>query len=149
MKVKKRKFIWVIVVLIILVIAIFFTFFYTRKCSDAVCFNKALTRCSRASYINDAKDATWLYVIKGKDKGECEVDVEILQMKEGTADMSGLENKEMTCYITLGFVSSPQENLARCHGLLKEEMQDVIINRLHNYIVSNLGEISGELEKTV
>jgi len=33
--------------------------------------------------------------------------------------------------------------------LLKEEMQAIIIKRLHNYIVDNLGEIGEELERAL
>jgi len=127
--------------------AVYFTFFYTKKCGDVSCFNTALLKCKKASYMDDAEDATWFYKIKGKSKGECKIRVEILQVKEGTTDMASLEGKDMYCYLPLGIISNPQENLERCHGLLKEEMQKLIINRLHNYIMSNLGEISEELEK--
>jgi len=63
--------------------------------------------------------------------------------------MSVLEGKDMLCYLPLGSISAPQENLARCHGSLKEEMQAIIIKRLHNYIVDNLGEIGEELERAL
>jgi len=63
--------------------------------------------------------------------------------------MAGMEGKEMVCYLPLGTITSPQGNLANCHGLLKEEMQSLIINRLHNYIVNNLGQISEELTKAI
>ncbi len=145
----KKRIILVGLIIIVAVIAVFFTFFYTRKCSDANCFNKALAKCSKASFVNDAEDAAWLYAIKGKSEGDCKVNVEILQLKEGTVGMEGLENKDMDCYLPLGAITSPQENLGRCHGLLKEEMQSLIINKLHNYIVGNLGEISGELNKAI
>ena len=63
--------------------------------------------------------------------------------------MTSLEGEEMTCYTQLGSISSPQGNLANCHCLLKEDMQSLIINKLHNYIVVNLGTINEELEKAV
>ena len=145
----KKRIILVILIIIVAIIAIFFTFLYTKKCSDAVCFNKALAKCSKASYVNDANDATWVYKIGGKSGDECKINVKILQLKEGTIDLSILEGKEMDCYLPLGSISSPQENLANCHGLLKEEMQGLIINKLHNYIVSNLGQIGEELGKAI
>ncbi len=144
---EKRGIIVVSLIIIVVIIASYFTFFYSKRCRDSSCFNAALLKCRKASYMNDAKDATWFYKIKGKSKGECKIRVEILQVKEGTTDMASLEGKAMYCYLPLGVVSNPQENLERCHGLLKEEMQKLIISRLHNYIMSNLGEISEELEK--
>jgi len=143
------RIILIVVIIIIAVLALYLTFFYTKNCSDASCFNSALVKCRRASFINDAEDATWLYNIKSKSQGECKIDVKLLQLKQGTNEMAGMEGKEMVCYLPLGTITSPQGNLANCHGLLKEEMQSLIINRLHNYIVNNLGQISEELTKAI
>jgi len=136
-----------ILIILVAVIAVYFTFFYPRKCGDATCFNSALLKCKRAKYIDDLTDAVWSYRIKGKSGDKCQVDVKLLQLKRGASEMVILEGKEMTCYLPLGVITSPQEDLKKCHGLLKEEMQSLIINRLHNYIVENLGEISEELKK--
>jgi len=53
----------------------------------------------------------------------------------------------MTCYIPYGSLTVPQENLKNCHGELKEELQDVIIKKMHTYILDHIGEINKELEK--
>jgi predicted membrane protein len=143
------KIILIVLIIIVAVLAVYFTFFYSRNCKTAECFNFALTKCYRASYINDAEDAAWYYKIKGKSGDNCKIYVKLLQLKQGTGQISSLEGKEMTCYTQLGMITSPQGNLANCHGLLKEEMQNLIINRLHNYIVSNLGQISEELTKVI
>lgn len=145
----KKKVIFLIVIVVLAIITLYFTFLYTKKCSDVSCFNTALSSCRRASYTNDAEDATWLYAIKGKSNGECKINVEILQLKQGTIDISNLEGKSMVCYVPSGSITAPQENLEKCHGLLKEEMQKIIINRLHSYIVGNIGEISEELNKAI
>jgi len=143
------RIILIVLIVIVAILAVYFTFFYSRKCSAASCFNFALTKCYRASYINDVEDAAWYYQIKGKSGDNCKINVKLLQLKQGTSDIAGLEGEEMTCYTPLGTITSPQGNLANCHGLLKEDMQGLIINKLHNYIVGNLGQISGELEKVV
>ena len=146
MKIQKRG-ILLIVIVIVALLAVYFTFFYARKCSDKSCFNSALSKCKRVSFLNDIEGSTWLYTIKGLSKGECEVNVKLVKFKEGNTDLIKLEGKEMNCYLPKGMIANPQESLGRCHGLLKEEMQDVIITRLHNYIVDNLGQIGEELEK--
>jgi len=146
---EKRRIIVISLIIIIAIIAVYFTFFYTKKCRDIGCFNNALLKCRRASYMNDVEDATWFYKIKGKSHGECKIRVKLLQVKEGTVELANLEGKEMMCYLPLGAVLNPQENLEKCHGLLKEEMQKLIITRLHNYITSNLGEISEEMTKAI
>jgi len=146
-KIKRGKPVILGIIILIAIISVYLTFFYARKCSDGICFNAALSKCKKAKYIDDAIDAVWAYEIKGKASGECKVEVELVQLKQGATEMEALQKKSMVCYMPLGTISSPQENLARCHGLLKEEMQSLIITRLHNYIVDNLGEIAQELTK--
>jgi hypothetical protein len=52
----------------------------------------------------------------------------------------------MECGFPKGVVVYPEQDIAQCHGLLKEEMQGIIIKKLHTYIVDNLGEIEQELD---
>jgi hypothetical protein len=144
----KKKVVFISIIILV-ALALCFIFFYTKSCKDKSCFNASLSECKRASYINDAQDASWLYKIKGKWGGECKVYVKLLQLKQGPADLASLEGKKMDCYLPLGSTAAPQENLAKCSGLLKEEMQGLLIKRLHNYITENLGEIGGELEKPI
>jgi len=149
MKISKKGLILIIIIIIVAIVAAYFTFFYTKKCEDINCFNSALSECEKTSIINDEEDATWFYEIKGKESGECKVYVELLRLKEGTIDIIKLEGKGMDCYLPLGEVSAPQSNLAKCHGLLREEMQEVVIKKLHVYITDNLGQIGEELNKAL
>ena len=41
----------------------------------------------------------------------------------------------------------PESNTKNCHGLLKEAIQEVVINRMYSEIVQNLGKISEETTK--
>lgn len=143
----KKRAIILILILVVALLAIYFTFFYTKKCGDRGCFNLALQKCSRVSYLNDAEDTVWLYKIKGKEKGGCEVYVKLVKLKTGATDIVELEGKDMNCYPPLGIMRDPQDDLGKCSGKLKEEMQTLIINRLHAYIVENLGQISEELKE--
>ena len=68
----------------------------------------------------------------------------MLQLKQGNADLSNLEGKSMECSVFLGSTNDPDDNLNNCHGRLREEIQEVIIQRLHSQVVENIGEISRE-----
>ena len=133
-------------IIVIAAAAVYFTFFYSRTCEDRGCFNSALSECKKFNFVEETEDSFWYYKIKGESNNLCVVDVELLQLKAGSVDLVGLEGKEMACSLPLGSTKSPRENLERCHGLLKEELQKIIINKLHNYITENLGEIGEELE---
>lgn len=122
----------------------YFMFIYSYTCTDISCFNKALIECRRSMFIKDSSETTMLYNINGPSKGKCKIDVKLLQIKEGTADLSALENKEMTCLLPLGVEIVPEQTLKNCHGLLKESIQEVMIQRLHAQIVENIGEIKEE-----
>ena len=145
----KKDVIIILIIILIAIIASYLTFFRPKACSDIDCFNSAMVDCKKVSYTDESKEAFWKYVIKGRKKDDCEVEVKLLQLKEGTVDLIDLENKEMICELPLGTVGNPKNYLNRCHGLLKEEMQEVIIKNLHKYIVENLGELREGLDQVI
>ncbi|PIN95226.1 hypothetical protein COU53_00290 [Candidatus Pacearchaeota archaeon CG10_big_fil_rev_8_21_14_0_10_30_48] len=137
-------------ILIIVVIAtIYLTFFYYPKCNDRACWDYKLRECSRASYLNEPVDVSWKYTILGKttidNVEKCEVHVLAVDIKRGLKKTEILKGKDMVCYLPLGVVATPENNPNICTGKLKEEMQSLIIQKLHEYIVQNLGEISNEI----
>jgi len=140
------KLLLIILILAVLGAAIYFTFFFTYTCDDLACFKSHQEKCSRTKYINDAEETTWLYEIKGKEDGKCEINVKVLQIKSGTIDRKNLQGKSMDCLLVFGNINSPEADISKCHGLLKEELQGLIINKLHAYVVENVGEIGGELQ---
>jgi len=143
--------------IIVVLIAMGIVFFgYSHKCSDERCFNAFLAACKRSSWIYDAADATWQYDIKGKGLScyfgkcsDCVVSAKLIQVKKGTVDIEKLQGLSMDCYLLMGFVTKPQSDLAKCHGILKEGLQDLIIVKMHSYIASNLGKIAAEFNKTI
>lgn len=147
MKKRVKLLILGIAVLLFAAFVIYITFFYSKSCPDITCFNTALSQCIRRSYIEDTENAVWLYSIQGKSGGDCVVGVKLAQLKQGSMSIASLEGEEMTCYIQLGVVITPRDNLDKCHGILKEDMQGLIINNLHKYITDNLGKIGEALEK--
>jgi len=89
------------------------------------------------------------YKIKGMEDGKCKVDVKVLQVKEGSLDKTALEGYSMLCYLGKGDTTLPESDLTRCHGLLKEKIQEIMIQNAHAQIIKNLGQIAPELEKVL
>ncbi len=143
------KFFIIFLVFLIVLISVYYFFFYTEVCNDKECFESFLAKCKRVEWINDAEEATWIYTIKGISEESCEVEVKLLIVKRGKIEMTKAEGKSMTCYLPLNTFMSPEQDLASCNGLLKEELQELLIKRLHSYILENLGKISEELTKAV
>jgi len=144
---------WIAIIAIVLVIligvAVYFTFFFSYTCDDLSCYQAHQRECAKTSFINDEKDITWEYFIKGKDSGRCVVNVKVLRVKKGDVSNEKLEGKNMDCYLPMESSSAPESDISRCHGVLKEEMQNIIIQKLHSYVLENIGQISSELEKAI
>ncbi len=143
-----KKLLWVVFLVLALValgVALRYTFLYSSECATAECFFNNLKVCSKASFINDGTDATWSYKIIGPAPEGCEIDVTLLQSKSAGRDLAVLNGKSMTCTLASGIADYPEKNLDKCHGLLKEEMQSILIRKLHTYIIDNLGEVKSEL----
>ncbi len=144
---KKIFIILMILLVLFLGTAIYFTFFFSYSCNDLSCFKSHQEKCTRTEYIKDSSTATWLYKIKGKEKKDCKIEVKVLQMKKGSLDKIRLEGKSMDCYLPLGSLKNPEADLSFCNGVLKEEIQNLMIKKLYSYVIDNIGEISKELNK--
>jgi len=139
--------IFIVLFLFMLALAGYFNFFYYEKCNDEGCFKSNLVVCNKAVFTKDTDEATWFYRIEGKDGTMCNIFVELLQLKKGDVKAENVEKKSMTCYLPFTLVDSPESDLSRCHGILKEEIQAVIIQKMHSYIISNIGEIKDAFDK--
>ncbi|MBD3247541.1 hypothetical protein GF378_02890 [Candidatus Pacearchaeota archaeon] len=148
MKLKKSDKIALAIIglIVIIMIAMYFTFYYYHTCEDMSCYVAHQKECSRTRFVNDAENTVWEYLIKGTTNGKCEINVKVLRVKTGDVSQKKLEGKEMTCYIPKGSKSLPEADIAMCNGKLKEQLQNMIIQKLHTYILENLGEIGQELQ---
>jgi hypothetical protein len=140
------------IALIILIIALilfsgYFLFFYSKPVSTIEEFVEATNHCNDVSWVREDAQAAWLYIVKGSEKGDaCKIEVRLLQMKEGTIEAEKLQGKKMICDVKKGEERFPEKDISRCTGELKEELQDIIIQRMHNYLLQNVGEIKEEFE---
>jgi len=135
----------VIVILLVVVLgAVWFYFFGYGECETWDCFNENLKICNKVKFVGGT-DMIFEYTIKGASEGECRVDVELLMGELNNQDSIRLERQKMTCMLPEKVVMIPESNIGRCHGLLKEGLQDLVIKKLHTYLVQNLGQINLEI----
>lgn len=147
---KYAKFaVFAVLALVFISLAVSTTFFHAPRCETFACYEENMKECKPANYLNDGTEATWRYEILGLKEGACVVEVTLLQSKTGELGMEKLSGYTMECGFPKGVAAYPEKDLGMCHGRLKEEMQGIIIKKLHTYIVDNIGEIDETLDLMV
>lgn len=139
----------IIVAAIGLLVSVYLIFSYGSTCQDETCFSEALVKCKRTIYLKDSPETITQYRILGKKGKACEINVKMMQIKQGSIELISLEGKEMVCQIPLNTYTQPEENIKMCHGLLKESIQEIMIQRMHSELVENIGQISEEITKVL
>lgn len=133
-------------VIIVLISAVYFTFYFYYQCNNSECFKAHQQDCARTIYVKDTEDTTWQYLIEGEEDEKCKINVKVLSIKTGSIDKKKLEDASMDCYLPLGSLVAPESDISRCEGPLKEKMQEIIIQKLHAYIIENVENIGSGLE---
>ena len=139
-----------VIVAVVLIGAIYFSFFHAQTCKNLACWEDNLKKCERAKYDINQREVEWLYTIKGKSGNTCEVKVEILKINQGLEKALVLEGKSMICYLEMNeagetIIVAPERNINLCTGILKEEMQTLMLQGLYESIVGSVGEIGSVL----
>jgi hypothetical protein len=146
-QIKRGIFIFVAAGIIVFGILSFYSsFLYKESCANFECFRDHMIQCKKAVFLNQASEATWRYEITGSGGGACKIDVKLLQAKEGELGIERLNGLEMECLYPKGSFTYPEKNLDNCHGRLKEELQAIIIKKLHSVLVENLVDFEEGLE---
>lgn len=142
-----------ITLVLLIAVAAAFALHYTfapNPCETYSCFEDHMAVCSRASYLNEEPEASWSYTIVRRIKGACEIEVILLQAKEGDLQLRNFEGHAMLCTYPRGVVAYPDKDMSVCHGRLKEDLQGLIIEKLHAYLVENLIDVKDALyNKTI
>jgi len=131
----------VLVILAVLIWVVWFVFFSYAFCDTRDCFNSRLEGCNKAKFVG-GEEMIFEYTIKGFSNKGCEVRVQLLQGELNNQDSEKLETYEMTCYLPEGVIMIPEKNIGKCTGLLKEGLQDLVIKKLHTYLVQNLDNLN-------
>lgn len=122
---------------------VWLSFFRFDACSTEECFTDAMTTCKNAYWTKEDSQAAWRYRILGSgEEDSCLVEVTLTEMKSGTIDIEKLQNKHMVCDYLKTDTRWPETTIERCKGELKEELQEIIIQRMHKYLLENVGEIN-------
>ena len=137
-----------IIVLLLIILGLFFKFYYPL-CENEECFSDSLIKCSKAGYYSETSDTTIFYKILGKEKDKCQVFVQLKTVKQGSIELLALEEKTMICDIPLKTYIKPEQNIKNCHGELREEVQEIMIQRMHSQILENIGDISKEISQVI
>lgn len=149
-KYRRSLYITLVVVLVIAaVLAVYFSFFYVPECANYGCFKEHMAKCSKVFYINEEPAASWGYNIRGDSGDNCVIRITLLMAKEGELEVAKFVGHTMDCSYPLGVTNYPEKELGKCHGLLKEDLQTVIITKLHMYVIENLGKFDESIEKVV
>lgn len=128
-------------ILLLLIFLVWANFFWSRECPNSQCFSDYLQKCRSATFIKTGT-MQFKYEIMGIQEGQCSVSVKLLQGDLTNEDSLKIQGTSMTCLLPKGMVVTPEAEIAYCHGLLKEGLQDLIISKMHKYIVQNLGDVS-------
>ncbi len=130
-----------IILLIYLLISVYSSYFYYKSCNDESCFSTYLGNCDRANYIKES-NLSLRYNILGYSMGACSVKVSLISNDISYNLGDSYKNSVMFCRLPLGIKDYPESNLGKCTGLLKEGIQEVLINRLKIEIIRNIDELN-------
>lgn len=140
---KNIKAIIVILVFMFIVVLMYIVIIKPISCENEKCFFDSLNNCKRVEFVKEDSEYSWSYLILKEDsKDSCEVRVELLNVKKEVSYSKILENKEMICIVSKTITSFPEKDILRCKGELKEELQELIIQRMYDYLLANIKEIN-------
>lgn len=141
---RKRTIILSIIAIIVIVYLVWAIFFSYDSCETWECFNSHLVSCDYVTFLG-GNDVIFEYKILGSSRNLCDVNVKLLQGELNSQDSRKLENQEMICGLPKGVIMIPESDISNCHGLLKEGLQDLVIEKLHTYLVQNVGTLNLEI----
>jgi len=128
-----------IIIVVLLAAGLYYQFSY-ENCNDSKqCFVNAMYNCDKAVYHTNE----WYYKVKGMSRGKCAVYVKNIKFNEANVNVvTSIEGKSMLCLLGKDRGTyMPEEKLDKCHGLLKEALQDAVIKQLQLYIVQNIKNV--------
>ncbi len=150
---KKRVYFYLAVFLVVLSIILYYFGLFKGTCEDEKCFHEAASLCSPKKYNQNVNNNIYNYVISRSFGENCKIRVSLDRSAEGTDfDTRGkLEGKSMKCLVPKSELNNVNFNevenlLGYCTGPLKEGMYEIIIKKMYGIIISNLGEILGEVQ---
>jgi len=148
-------------ILIIIIVGLFLAAYYlgfTREfCGkDQNCFSQKAASCSPAEVFVSRNNNIFYYQINPTIRNQCKLIVKFERAQEGTLQEHTelLEGKSMKCYIPKSEmrrinVIEMENIIGYCSGELKEGLYELIIKRMYELIITNLGSITEEAQKAM
>ena len=134
--------------LLILFILGYYTGYLRENCGrDATCFAENVEKCGASSFIDVKNNNIYQYVIWPGFLDQCHVRVTLERVSVGAPpEYLELEGKEMMCTISKDDLEATSLDnfdnfMDYCTGPLKEELYELIIKRMYENVVSQLGPI--------
>jgi hypothetical protein len=143
----------------VIIVGIFIAGYYlgfTREyCgTDVNCFNEKKNTCSPVEVYSSKENNVYYYKLNPTLRNRCKLLIKFEKAQEGTSPehIALLEGKSMMCILpkqkmqTLSILEM-NEIMPYCSGPLKEGIYELIVKRMYELIITNLGEITEEAEK--
>ncbi len=141
----------IIASIVIILVGLGFLYYFmiygsVTECGDFACYQEYLMSCKKSFLVIEDDNYVYRYEILSKNGNSyCNVDVRLMRVKDGGDDAESLEGLNMICKVNKFEDIRPEKDMLACSGRLREELQEIIIDRLHNQILNNLGQIKAEL----
>ncbi len=150
---RKKKFIFLYFAVLLFILLVIFSYFlltYPKACNyDEKCFQENFVNCKRARVYKFSDGNLYEFIIVGKRQGKCGVVVKAIDIPNPELKEK-LENKKMTCLLDTSYtINEIPEMLDYCTGPLKEALLEIMLKRFYEIFISNLQNITQELEKAV
>ena len=153
---KKRNIFFILIILVFLSLIFYYFGFMKTSCDSERCFETLSQDCSPLKYQRSINNNIYKYTISRSLGQYCKVNIKFEKTSEGTnfETKERLEGKSMLCLIPKSELSliniNEVENLLKyCTGQLKEGIYEIIIKKMYSIIISNLGEILGEVQTSL
>ena len=123
---------------------------------DKGCFNERLKRCSPAMLVSVENNNVYSYEVGKSIGGKCEITIGLERVEVGASPQVKrlLEGREMECSVPKDLLDTADvENFEAifdyCHGLLKEGLYELIIQRMYSKVVSELSDVAEEAKRVL
>ena len=143
LKSKNAIIVSVVVIIIGLVGLYYFGIFGSvSECGDMACYYESLGSCKKSYVVNEDENYVYRYeILNVNGNSYCDVDVRLMKVKDGGPDSAKLEGLNMVCRVNRFGEMRPEDDMLVCSGRLREELQEIIIDRMHNQILQNWEEV--------
>ena len=150
---EKKWYLYGFLCLVFLFLISFYMGVFKTQCKNETCFQDAAALCSPKIYDKSVNNNIYKYTISRSFGEMCKIQISLQKTSIGTEfeNKQLIEGKSMECYIPKSKLLEVNFNeienlLGYCSGPLKEGIYEILIKKMYGVIISNLGDILGELQ---